>query len=365
MQTGNTESAKPVPEEPDAEPVEKPAASVHQADPMEQELELLPELPEASSKLTPAGVVVPTQPSEPAAPNEAASVEGARVETPKESSAAGAVETPNESAAGAVETPNESAAGAVETPKESAQGDAEGESAAPSVETPKESAAPVETPTESAALKPEIKVKQEPGTDLEDSAPPVKAKAKKNREEETEQERHSREAHNSYMRYYRSIRCLHGDAIAEDIVSSKKGMDQGGRGVWWKVHPDQPKNKDWELFKCFDSREEVTESEDEVEVGLETSVDLDHEGTTAVLSHVLDRGASGSRGSNDRLDVSPPPPPNPRNDRERKVPKAKEAGQVAKDLLKKGPEKFIEADGMQSMLLRGGMHLGLCRIEKF
>ena len=82
-------------------------------------------------------------------------------------------------------------------------------------------------------------------------------------------------------------------------------------------------------------------------------------------SHVLDRGASGSRGSNDRLDVSPPPPPNPRNDRERKVPKAKEAGQVAKDLLKKGPEKFIEADGMQSMLLRGGMHLGLCRIEKF
>ena len=236
MQTGNTESAKPVPEEPDAEPVEKPAASVHQADPMEQELELLleefdSELPDTSSKLTPAGVVVPTQPSEPAAPNEAASVEGARVETPKESSAAGAVETPNESAAGAVETPNESAAGAVETPKESAQGDAEGvssrcprgdaqgvssrcprgdaqESAAPSVETPKESAAPVETPTESAALKPEIKVKQEPGTDLEDSAPPVKAKAKKNREEETEQERHSREAHNSYMRYYRSIRCL-------------------------------------------------------------------------------------------------------------------------------------------------------------
>ena len=31
--------------------------------------------------------------------------------------------------------------------------------------------------------------------------------------------------------------------MADDIVASKKGMDPQGRGVWWKVHPDQPKSK--------------------------------------------------------------------------------------------------------------------------
>ena len=35
------------------------------------------------------------------------------------------------------------------------------------------------------------------------------------------------------------------------------------------------------------------------------------------------------------------------------------------DLLKKGPQRFIEADGMETMLQRGGMHLGLCRIDQF
>ncbi|CAE7208862.1 unnamed protein product [Symbiodinium sp. CCMP2592] len=334
---------------------------------------------------------------------------GTRVETPKESGTR--VETPKESGTH-VETAKESA-GTRETAKESA---------GTHVETAKEPGTRPETPNQTQ-VKQEPKVKQEP--DTEDSAPPAKPKTKKNRENETEEDRRVREAHNSYMRYFRSIRssrcppevrerCLtsagkkkspaimrqmyemfltcdgdwlssslvvnarkkkgsrrrgrylwkkfeHGEAIAEDIVASKKAMDQTGRGIWWKVHPDQPKNKEWELFKCFDSREELTESEDEMEFGLNADVEMDHQGTTGILSHLLDRG-SDARGSNDPPgDGPPPPPPN----RERRVPKAKEASQEAMDLLKKGPQRFIEADGMESMLHRGGMHLGLCRIDKF
>ncbi|CAE7815167.1 unnamed protein product [Symbiodinium sp. CCMP2456] len=141
----------------------------------------------------------------------------------------------------------------------------------------------------------------------------------------------------------------HGSAIAEDIRASKKGMDPNGSGRWWKVHPDQPKNEDWELFKCFDSRVEVSESEDEVEFNFGSEVGLDGAGTNGVLSHLLDDNAP--RGSND---LPPPPPPNRRltNKGEKK---AKAAEQEALDLLRKGTQRIIEADGMESMLLRGGM----------
>ena len=42
-------------------------------------------------------------------------------------------------------------------------------------------------------------------------------------------------------------------------------------------------NQDWELYKCFDSREEVSESEDELQFGVHADVGLDHEGTAGVL----------------------------------------------------------------------------------
>ncbi|CAE7873147.1 KIAA0754 [Symbiodinium microadriaticum] len=321
-----------------------------------------------------AGVRVETAKESPGARVETPESSGARVETVKESASA-RVEPPESSPGARVETAKESAGARVETPESSsgARVETPKESAGARVETPESSSgARVETPKESQTqVKQEIAVKQEPGT--VSTAKPVTAK--KSREEETEEEHRAREAHNSYMRYYRSIRstdcppevrekCLtpdgkrkstaimrHGEAVADDIVASKKAMDQGGRGVWWKVHPDQPKNKDWELFKCFDSREELTESEDELEFGFRADVNLDHAGTTGALSHILDRNAGGdaARGSND-----PPPPPNP-NPRDPRKTRQKSASEEAVDLLKKGPQRFIEADGMASMLQRGGM----------
>ncbi|CAE7657043.1 unnamed protein product [Symbiodinium sp. CCMP2592] len=129
-------------------------------------------------------------------------------------------------------------------------------------------------------------------------------------------------------------------------------MDPDGRGRWWKVHPDQPKNEDWELFKCFDSREEVTESESETEFQMNADVGLDHAGTTGALSHLLD-SSSGARGSNDPGSNDLPPPPPPKLPRKEK--KAKPAPEEALDLLKKGTQRIIEADGMEAMLKNGGM----------
>ncbi|CAE7240395.1 unnamed protein product, partial [Symbiodinium sp. CCMP2456] len=280
-------------------------------------------------------------------------------------------------------------AGAAETSKESVPAGA--------VETSKESVP--------AAGSVPARVKVEPSTDSDPAGavePGVthKPKPKPDRNNETEADRRSREAHNSYMRYYRSPNCpeevrakallpngqkrstsvmrhmyemwissdcdwmqssivlnakkrnstkRHGAAIAEDIRASKKSMDPCGKGKWWK---------DWELFKCFDSREEVSESEDELEFGFHGDVGLDHDGTTGVLSHLLDVGeSSGARGSNDPGPENPrPPPPNPKKPRGEK--KAKPAPQEAMDLLARGTQRIIEADGMENMLRTGGMHLG-------
>ena len=41
--------------------------------------------------------------------------------------------------------------------------------------------------------------------------------------------------------------------------------------------------QDWELFKVFDSKEEVSESEDEEEYEMRTAVELDGAGTREVL----------------------------------------------------------------------------------
>ncbi|CAE7323279.1 unnamed protein product [Symbiodinium sp. CCMP2592] len=338
----------------------------------------------------------------------------------KESVPAGAVETSTKESvpAGAVETETKESApaGAVETEtKESAPAGVKVETstkesvpASVKVETEtKESVPPGKAETETKESVPPGKVETDTAVE-----PRVTPKPKPNREEETEEERKAREAHNSYMRCFRSLRSVncppevrekaftkdgkkrsssimrhmyemwissgcdwlqssivlnakkrnntrrtgryvwkrfdllkteHGEAIAEDIRASKKGMDPDGRGRWWKVHPDQPKNEDWELFKCFDSREEVTESESETEFQMNADVGLDHAGTT---------GAFNDPGSND---LPPPPPPKlPRKEK-----KAKPAPEEALDLLKKGTQRIIEADGMEAMLKNGGMHLGL------
>ena len=52
-----------------------------------------------------------------------------------------------------------------------------------------------------------------------------------------------------------------------------------------------------------------------------------------------------------------PPPPRD-NPKPRKEKKAKPAPEEALDLLKKGTQRIIEADGMETMLRTGGMHLG-------
>ncbi|CAE7349201.1 unnamed protein product [Symbiodinium sp. CCMP2592] len=99
--------------------------------------------------------------------------------------------------------------------------------------------------------------------------PPVgPPKRKASREEETEDEKLAREAHNKYMRFYRSLRPLHGEAIAKDMLQNKKKDDPNLSGKWVQKHPDQPEREDWMLMKCFDSKVENEESESETEFEL-------------------------------------------------------------------------------------------------
>ena len=105
----------------------------------------------------------------------------------------------------------------------------------------------------------------------------------------------------------------HGKAVADDIVAHKTQLDVEGSGVWWMKHPDQPENQAasykfglsggfgvsriveyvlmcweaWELFKVFDSKTEIENSDEEVEYDMTTGVDLDGPGTTGVMCHSL------------------------------------------------------------------------------
>ncbi|CAE7655263.1 unnamed protein product [Symbiodinium necroappetens] len=350
----------------------------------------------STKESVPAGVPVETSTKEsvPAGAEETSteeSVPTGAVETTKESVPAGGVETTKESEpAGAVETTKESVpAGAVETStKESVP------AGVPAETSTKESVpagVPVETSTKESvpagAEETSTKESVPAGVKVETCAPagavqPLKAVKKEpgvkpDRQNESEEDRRTREAHNSYMRYYRSLRSpncppevrakallpngqkrstsvMHGVAIADDIRASKKAMDPSGQGRWWKVHPDQPKNEDWELYKCFDSREEVSESEDELQFGVHADVGLDHEGTAGVLwlafTWDLNLSAALPNPNNATNHLQ-----NPKPKRTAKAKSAKPAPQEAVDLLAKGTQRIIEADGMENMLRTGGM----------
>ncbi|CAE7342509.1 unnamed protein product, partial [Symbiodinium microadriaticum] len=236
----------------------------------------------------------------------------------------------------------------------------------------------VETSAPAGAVQPLKAVKKEPGVkpDRENETEEVRAKAllPNGQKRSTSVMRHMYEMWIScdcdwmqssiVLNAKKSNRTKrHGVAIADDIRASKKALDPSGQGRWWKVHPDQPKNEDWELFKCFDSREEVSESEDELEFGVHADVGLDHEGTAGVLSEILDVGtSSGARGSNEaalpNANNATNHLQNPKPKRAAKAKPAKPAPQEAVDLLAKGTQRIIEADGMENMLRTGGMHLG-------
>ena len=48
-------------------------------------------------------------------------------------------------------------------------------------------------------------------------------------------------------------------------------------------HEPEPLREAWELYKVFDSQEDLSESEDETGYELTSGVDLDHRGTAAAL----------------------------------------------------------------------------------
>ncbi|CAE7930060.1 MYLK, partial [Symbiodinium necroappetens] len=393
------------------------AASVPAADQNDVEMPQKPTDPEPTATATasvPVADVPQTtetaKPTETPEPTAAAKASVPAADVPQTTEAAKPTETPEPTAAAKASVPaadvpqTTEAAKPTETPEPTASVPAahvpQTTEAAKPTETPK----PTATPAASA-----IHVKQESGTEP-DQVPTESARKPQNkpdRANESEEDRKAREAHNSYMRYFRSPNCppevrakaltqagksrstsimrhmyemwissgcdwmqssivmnakkrhqakRHGTAIAEDIRTNKKAMDPNASGKWWKVHPDQPKNEDWELFKCFDSREEVSQSEDELEFGAHIDASLDHAGTTGVLSHLLDvPNSAGARGSND-----PPPPggenlPPPREVKPKKEKKVKNPEEEALDLLRKGTPRIIEADGMDSMLRRNGM----------
>ncbi|CAE7417885.1 unnamed protein product [Symbiodinium sp. CCMP2592] len=60
----------------------------------------------------------------------------------------------------------------------------------------------------------------------------------------------------------------HGEAIAKDMLQNKKKDDPNLSGKWVQKHPDQPEREDWMLMKCFDSKVENEESESETEFEL-------------------------------------------------------------------------------------------------
>ena len=85
---------------------------------------------------------------------------------------------------------------------------------------------------------------------------------------------------------------------------------------------------------------------------------------TSSRSHLLDvPNSAGARGSND-----PPPSggenlPPPREVKPKKEKKVKNPEEEALHLLRKGTPRIIEADGMDSMLRRNGMYLGLSSLS--
>ncbi|CAE7566086.1 unnamed protein product, partial [Symbiodinium sp. CCMP2456] len=157
---------------------------------------------------------------------------------------------------------------------------------------------------------------------------------------------------------YAELMKEHGEAVAADLATSKKKADPSGSGKWWKKHPDRPEAQDWELFKVFDGKTEVSESEDEVAFELSGGAELDegmthgamrlaHEDT---LSQIL--GGTGSSGSTE----------NPREKDDIPKPKTpKTVKQAAEALFKKVTLKLSEAESIETMLKKGGMCLG-CKL---
>ena len=72
---------------------------------------------------------------------------------------------------------------------------------------------------------------------------------------------------------------------------------------------------------------------------------------------------SGARGSDDPPGPRLPPPPNNDKPKPKKEKKVKPPKDEAVDLLMRGTQRTIEADGMHKMLTQGGMHLGLYAID--
>eukprot|EP00439_Symbiodinium_sp_Y106_P014930 s149_g2.t1 len=201
-------------------------------------------------------------------------------------------------------------------------------------------------------------VKEEPTPAAASSAAAAPVKPTKERSEH--EEALHKEAHRSYMRYYR-----HGEGVAADLASTKKKSDPTGAGRWWKKHPDMPdlQAREWELFKVFDGKTEVSESEDEVAFELSSAAELDEGMTHAAmllaheenLSQVL--AGTGSSGSNDvPLTENPKPDNKPKPNKLTKTVK-----QAAEALFKKVTLKLSEAEGIETMLRKGGMCLG-CKL---